>query len=88
MKSKKDKEKKELILKALLEILKEKYEIEEEDFLSAELGSSTCRSGKRLWYRPKHDHGLWTGRQNLRIYFSDRPAAGREPEIYGCVPAD
>ena len=37
LKSKKDKEKKELILKALLEILKEKYEIEEEDFLSAEL---------------------------------------------------
>ena len=37
LKSKKDKEKKELILKALLEILKEKYEIEEEDFLSAEI---------------------------------------------------
>ena len=37
LKSKKDKEKKELILKALLEILKEKYEIEEEDFLSADL---------------------------------------------------
>ncbi len=44
----------------VLNILKEKYDMEEEDFLSAEL-EIVRRKSKRVWSGQKYDRCLWTG---------------------------
>ena len=49
------KNKKDLVKQQVLEILKDKYNIEEEDFMSAEL--EIVPAGK-----PVYDHRLWSGR--------------------------
>ena len=54
------KEAKDAVKKNILAMLKDKYGIEEEDFLSAELEAVPAGPCKRLWNRQKYDNGLWT----------------------------
>ena len=64
-----DDKKKEAVKANVLNILKEKYDIEEEDFLSAELEIVPAGKARGLRSRQKHGGRLRPGRQGLRLYF-------------------
>ena len=56
-----DDKKKEAVKQNVLNILKEKYDMEEEDFSFCRAGDRTGRKGKRVWSGQKYDRRLWTG---------------------------
>ncbi len=61
-------EEKNAVTAGVLKILKETYDIEEEDFLSAELEIVPAGSARECRHRSQHDPGLRTGRPSMRLY--------------------
>ena len=63
-------EEKDAVKKQMTDLLKEEYNIEEEDFLSAEIEVVPAGRSKRFWPGQEHGHFLRSGRQSLCLYFS------------------